>query len=230
MARERFMFFSNFKAMADKLDDKSRLEFYDAITNYVFLGKEPENPIISALLEGIKPSLDKADGRKSNGGNHNPTGINQHSKEVNSGQSRSILVNPGQILSRTETGTGTGTGTETGTETGTGTSVFIPPTLEEVLSEARSQNSFAGFGGYKISEKDAEFFYTTYASSKWRVNNEYDTPIRDWKAKLRQWALKCEKKRLEKLEEDGIPTGPRPFRDDSKKAQGGNNAAKGNPV
>lgn len=105
MARDKFMFFPNFKAMADKLDPDMRLKFYDSMTNYVFCGQEPDDPIISALLEAIKPSLDKVDGRQNNGGNHNPNGVNQHSKVGQSGQIRSKLVNSGQILSETETET-----------------------------------------------------------------------------------------------------------------------------
>lgn len=59
MCRDMFVFFANFKSIADKLDDQHRLAFYDAITNYVFCGQEPDDPIISALLQSIKPSLDK---------------------------------------------------------------------------------------------------------------------------------------------------------------------------
>lgn len=103
MPKDKFMFFPNFKAMADKLDDGMRLKFYDSLTNYVFCGQEPQDPIISALLEAIKPSLDKVDGRQNNGGNHNPNGVNQHSKVGQSGQIRSKLVNSGQFLSETET-------------------------------------------------------------------------------------------------------------------------------
>ena len=106
MPKDKFMFFPNFKAMADKLDDGMRLKFYDSLTNYVFCGQQPQDPIISALLEAIKPSLDKVDGRQNNGGNHNPNGVNQHSKVGQSGQSgqiRSKLVNSGQFLSETET-------------------------------------------------------------------------------------------------------------------------------
>lgn len=105
MAQDKFMFFPNFKAMADKLDSESRLAFYDALTDYVFFDKEPSDPIISALVEAIKPSLNKIDGRRNNGGNHNPNGVNQHSKSGQSGQIRSKLVNSGQFLSETETET-----------------------------------------------------------------------------------------------------------------------------
>ena len=110
MARDRFMFFENFKTTAALLDDKNKLAFYEAITDYVFSDIEPTDPYIAALLNSIKPSLDKVDGRCRNGGNHNPTGKNQHTaKLVNSGQSRSKLVKPvvnsGQFLSETETET-----------------------------------------------------------------------------------------------------------------------------
>lgn len=105
MAKDKFMFFPNFKAIAEKLDDTLRLKFYDALTDYVFSDKEPDDPIISALLEAIKPSLDKVDGRQNNGGNHNPNGVNQHTKVGQSGQIRSKLVNSGQFSSETETET-----------------------------------------------------------------------------------------------------------------------------
>lgn len=104
-----------------------------------------------------------------------------------------------------------------------------PPTLEAILAEAALQNSMAGMGGYKMSSEDASAFYEQYGTNGW-VRGEYHTPIVNWKIALRGWSRTKEKDRLEKLEKDGIPTGPRPFRDDSKKAQGGNNAAKGNPV
>lgn len=112
MAQDKFMFFPNFKAMADKLDSESRLAFYDALTDYVFFDKEPSDPIISALVEAIKPSLNKIDGRRNNGGNHNPNGVNQHSKSGQSGQIRSKLVNSGQFLPETETEEETGTETK----------------------------------------------------------------------------------------------------------------------
>ena len=100
---DKFMFFANFKETADKLPDDLRLKFYDSMTDYVFNGIEPEDVIISALITAIKPSLDKEDGRKNNGGNHNPTGKNQFlkQKEIEQNQKqleylRSIPVNSGQ--------------------------------------------------------------------------------------------------------------------------------------
>lgn len=85
---ERFVFFKNFKSIADKLPDDMRLKFYDAMTAYAFEAKEPDDVVIAALITAIKPSLDKEETR---GGNHNPTGQNQYS-DVKNGQSRSKEV------------------------------------------------------------------------------------------------------------------------------------------
>lgn len=70
----------------------------------------------------------------------------------------------------------------------------VGPTLDEVLSYAKSKNEQAGAGGYKISQEDAEKFFTTYAKSGWKIHNQFETPIRDWKVALRGWARECEKK------------------------------------
>ena len=88
MSDKRFLFFENFRDIADKLPDDMRLKFYDALMGYVFEGKEPEDIVIAALITAIKPSLDKEETR---GGNHNPTGQNQYS-EVKRGQKRSKTI------------------------------------------------------------------------------------------------------------------------------------------
>jgi hypothetical protein len=189
MARDKFMFFPNFKATADKLDDKTRLAFYDAITDYVFNDREPEDPIICALLEAIKPSLDKTDGRQNNGGNHNPKGVNQHSKDAQSGQFRSKLVNSGQFPSETETETETEERDITArarTRERRGSPLPIP-TLEEVLEYAQQQNSMAGMGGFACPVDVATNFFNHYESIAWMLSNESRTPVANWKARLRWW-------------------------------------------
>lgn len=106
---KRFLFFENFKSIADKLPDDMRLNFYDALLAYVFDGVEPDDVMIAALITAIKPSLDKEDKR---GGNHNPTGQNQYS-EVKTGQ-KEVKNNfeqvkngqSGQSFLETETGNG----------------------------------------------------------------------------------------------------------------------------
>lgn len=68
---------------------------------------------------------------------------------------------------------------------------FIPPTLEEVLEYAREQNNFAGCGGFACTPEQAEEFWSYYESQGWRIGNDSNTPIRDWKPKLRQWNIKA---------------------------------------
>jgi len=64
------------------------------------------------------------------------------------------------------------------------------PTLEEVLEYAAQQNQMAGVGGFKCTPETAEQFWTHYESINWRMGNEARTPIANWKAKLRHWAIK----------------------------------------
>ena len=114
--KDRFLFFENFKKIADTLPDDLRLKFYDALTSYVFDDEEPEAPVIKSLIIAIKPSLDKEEKR---GGNHNPAGQNQHSKDkqnnigVKDGQKNNSLGQKevkvgqsGQSFLETETGNG----------------------------------------------------------------------------------------------------------------------------
>ena len=92
----KFTFFENFKETADKLPDDLRLKFYDGLTDYVFKGVEPSDPVVNALVNAFKPSLDKVERR---GGNNNPTGQNQYSrgqKEVKRGQKEIEIGQSGQ--------------------------------------------------------------------------------------------------------------------------------------
>jgi hypothetical protein len=188
----KFMFFENFKDTADKLPDDLRLKFYDALTNYAFKGIEPDDAIIGALVNALKPSLDKVDGRKNNGGNHNPNGVNQHNidhKEVKVGQS---LVNSGQLRSIP---------LETETETETENNIppiksplkrvddtqldledaikkakrFVKPTIAEIQSYCQEKNKVI----------DADRFWNFYESKGWKVGK---SPMKDWRAAVCNWA------------------------------------------
>lgn len=110
--QNKFAFFANFAEAFQELPDDKRPQAYQAICEYAIYGILPDDESLGMMCLMVKASLFKEDGRKNNGGNHNPTGKNQHSddltkidKEVNSGQSWSKLVNSGQFLSETETET-----------------------------------------------------------------------------------------------------------------------------
>jgi hypothetical protein len=183
---KRFLFFENFKSIADKLPDDMRLEFYDALLAYVFDGVEPEDVVIAALITAIKPSLDKEETR---GGNHNPTGQNQYS-EVKNGQSRSKEVKKnfeqvksgqsGQSFLETETGNGSKKQETKENNTLTGITkeknkIFQKPTLDEIDTYCRESENYIDVGR----------FYDFYESKGWKVGK---SPMKDWRAAVRNWA------------------------------------------
>ena len=183
--REKFMFFANFKETADKLPDDLRLKFYDAITDYVFNGVESDDPIISALVTAIKFSLDKVDGRANNGGNHNPTGVNQYKikqdKEVNSvkvGQFRSIPL-------ETETETRNKEKESLKKKVATA-STFKKPTLEEVKAYCEERGNVV----------DPERWMDYYTANGWKVGRN---PMKDWKATVRTWEKGEQRKPVESV-------------------------------
>lgn len=79
-----------------------------------------------------------------------------------------------------------------------------PPTLEEVLNFAKQMHEGRSVGGFFCTRTMAEEFWSNYEANGWIIGNEYGTPIRDWKAKLRQWCLK----EMRKPDKDGIPNCP----------------------
>ena len=177
--KDRFMFFYNFKQTADNLPDELRLKFYDALTAYAFVGEEPDEPIIRALVSAFKPSLDKEERR---GGNHNPTGQNGQS-EVKDGQN-------GQTFLETETETET-EAEDTYTDfsdkssksgmcvTDDSTAVkktqkFIPPTVGEVSAYCLERGSGV----------NPERFVDFYTSKGWMIGK---SKMKDWRAAVRNW-------------------------------------------
>ena len=180
---KRFLFFENFKSIADKLPDDMRLEFYDALLAYVFDGVEPDDVMIAALITAIKPSLDKEETR---GGNHNPTGQNQYS-EVKNGQSRSKEVKKifkqvkngqsGQSFLETETGNRKEEIKENNILkdiTKEKKKIFQKPTFEEVEAYCRERNNSV----------DVKRWYDYYTANGWKVGKN---AMKDWRAAVRTW-------------------------------------------
>lgn len=122
--KNKFTFFDNFKETADKLPDDLRLKFYDAMTDYVFKGIEPDDIVVSALIMAIKPYLDnevsswggarEGSGRKrKNQGKSNEIKFNQVELEkleknqnelekVENNQDKSSLIKINQDLQKTK--------------------------------------------------------------------------------------------------------------------------------
>ena len=185
MCKDRFLFFENFKTIADKLPDDLRLKYYDALTDYVFKGVEPEDAIITALITAIKPSLDKEDTR---GGYREGAGRKPNqtqSDEIKNNQKESKLIKINQ--SESNDNQNNQSFLETGNkkqETGSikekdnlkviTKEKFTKPTLEEI-------KSYFAEKGY---EEESERFYDFYSSKGWMVGKN---PMKDWRAAVRNW-------------------------------------------
>lgn len=177
---KRFLFFENFKSIADKLPDDMRLKFYDALLSYVFDGVEPDDVMIAALITAIKPSLDKEETR---GGNHNPTGQNQYSevkrgqKEVKNNFEQVKIGQSGQSFLETETGKKKEETKENNTLTGITkekNKIFQKPTIEEVNAYCQERNNGV----------DAQKFFDYYTANGWKVGKN---SMKDWRAAVRTW-------------------------------------------
>ena len=188
--QNKFAFFANFSETIRQLSLDKQGQAYQALCEYGIYGILPDDESLRTMCLMAKASIFKEDGRKNNGGNHNPTGRNQHTAEVNSGQSgqkRSKLVNSGQsgqILSETETET------ETEIKEKNIKKKFIKPTIAEI--EAYCLES-----GNNI---DAVYFFDFYESNGWHIGKN---PMKDWKATVRRWG------RNNKNTQDDIPLTPK---------------------
>lgn len=197
---EKFMFFENFKNTADKLPDDLRLKFYDALTNYVFDGTEPDDPIVGALITALKPSLDREETR---GGfrvgsgrpksNENQTEIknnqkNQNSVLIYSEESNEIKNNQKDVLKKNENQKNQSfqnKETEIKKDISSfhsdiskeSTKRFLKPTVEEIRSYCRERNNGV----------DAEKFFDFYEAKGWVIGK---SPMKDWKATVRTWEQK----------------------------------------
>lgn len=183
--QNKFAFFANFaETIRATLPEEKQAEAYKALCEYGIYGTLPEDPLLKGMCLMAKISLQKTDGRSNNGGNHNPKGINQHSKEVNqvnSGQS-------GQFLSETETETETRNITPLSmspqrvdeTQLDLEDAIkkvkrFVKPTVDEITSYCREKNKSI----------DAERFWNFYESKGWKVGKN---PMKDWRAAVCNWA------------------------------------------
>ena len=198
----KFMFFENFKETADKLPDDLRLKFYDAMTDYVFKGIEPDDVVISALISAINPVLleEKRGGSRVNAG--------RKSKEIKINQKNQIenfekIENQkNQIDFKKETKKNTPLNPQKENNKNIYTPItpngviaplkvadtqldledaikksnrFVKPTVEEIQTYCQEKNKLV----------DAERFWNFYESKGWKVGKN---PMKDWRAAVCNWA------------------------------------------
>lgn len=200
--KDRFMFFYNFKQAADNLPDELRLKFYDAMTDYVFKGVEPDDIVVSALIMAIKPYLDnevsswggarEGSGRKrKNQDKSNEIKFNQVELEkLENNQDKSSLIKINQDLQKTKEKTPlnnpqenknkniyppvTPNGVNSPQGDMTTGKKFVKPTIEEVDAYCRES-------GHSI---DCGAFVDFYESKGWKVGKN---SMKDWRAAVRNW-------------------------------------------
>lgn len=212
MKKDRFLFFENFRKIADSLPDDLQLKFYKSLMAYVFDDEEPQDPIIKSLIIAISPSLDKEDGRVNNGGKRENAGrkSQQIEKEksnlINSNQSFSNNNQSFQFLSETETRNGNkkqediippseDKSSSVGIEEAREKIAPIPPKkfLKPTVDEVRE---------YCLERKndiDPEKWFDFYQSKGWRVGSQ---PMKDWKAAVRTWERRNDYQTLPKKQND----------------------------
>lgn len=174
----------------------------------VICGKKPRSSGDKLIDDTLECFVSKRT-YKNWGGNHNPQGKNQYTKNGQDGGQVEGQVDhqkTGQLGTITLTPTMTTSFLDSKSSIrNTRASKFTPPTLQEVFEYAKQQNELAGVGGFACTREIAEEFWGNYESNGWVVSNESQTPIRDWKAKLRQWAVR----NRTKTPTDDIPTKPK---------------------
>lgn len=176
------MFFENFKTTADKLPDDLRLKFYDALTDYVFKGIEPDDAIISALVTAFKPSLDKVEtrGGAREGAGRPKNDFDNIDNQKNQNNSKIIKDNQkNQSFLETETETENippkiPNGILSPKGENTPLKKFIKPKIEEIISYCRERNNSV----------NPERFFDFYESKGWKVGKN---PMKDWRAAVRTW-------------------------------------------
>ena len=216
--QNKFDFFANFKETADKLPDDLRLKFYDALTDYVFKGVEPEDAIISALITAVKPSLcedfccwggaREGAGRKKK--NQDEIKINQDELEKLEKNQDEIKINQdNQVLPKEKEKNPLNNPQENKNKIyispSSTTDVVVTPLIEaDAKKPPKSKASIFQPPTLKdvesyITERkcaavvDAKKFFDYFEAGGW--HDSEGKPVKNWKQKLITWEMEGRKKR-----------------------------------
>lgn len=220
--KNKFTFFDNFKETADKLPDDLRLKFYDAMTDYVFKGIEPDDIIVSALIAAIKPSLDIEDkrggaregsGRKSKEIKNNQKNQNDYFEKLEKNQNTLEKVENNQDLQKTKEKT------PPHPQENKNKNIYPPVTpngvysplpekddsgmmdIEELIAATPPKKRFVppkldDINAY-IAEKglivNGQVFLDYFTAGNWKDSE--GKPVKNWKQKLISWDERDRRKR-----------------------------------
>lgn len=192
MCRDGFYFHRSFKNVADKLSDNMRLKFYDALIEYGLDGIEPEDEMLSLLIEMAKPLMEYEE-PKTRGGRREgagaPTGNNNAQK-----QSKTIKNNQNNQNNQTEQKE-TKKNSPLNPQEENNKNIYTPITPNGVIApnggrptEGRFKKptleELKSYFAEKGYEDESERFYDFYSSKGWMVGKN---PMKDWRAAVRNW-------------------------------------------
>lgn len=197
----KFVFWEHFKLAADKLPNELRLKFYDAITDYVFKGIEPDDVVVSALLASLKPELDKRDtrggvregaGRKSKTiKNNQKNQIDYFEKNENQNKSNEIKANQNDLQKERKepkeskniynNPENNKLFSSPSFDNQTDIEDFIKPRKKFQKPTIDEVNSYCLEKGYTIN---GQTFIDFYESKGWKVGKN---PMTNWRAALSGW-------------------------------------------
>ena len=200
--KNKFTFFDNFKETADKLPDDLRLKFYDAMTDYVFKGIEPDDIVVSALIMAIKPYLDN---EVSSWG-----GAREGSGRKRKNQDKSSLIKINQDLQKTKEKIPLNDPQKNKNK-----NIYSPSTSDDVVVPPLPENDDSGMldieeliamtplkpkekkftpptvedvAAYVADRKlvvDPKTFYDYFTAGNWKDSE--GKPVKNWKQKALTW-------------------------------------------
>lgn len=172
---ESFVFYRSFRDAIAEMSDENKLATLLAICDYALYGREPKlkDAMSRAVFTVARPSIDANRDRRNNGKKGG-----RPKKETNG------LDEKNHRFSKTES-----TETESVSETEAETNAakppcvprFSPPSLSEIEKYCRARGNTV----------DAQSFFDFYSAKNWMIGRN---KMRDWKAAIRTWERRGEKK------------------------------------
>lgn len=175
MERDSFVFYGSFYEALSSLDDATRLECYDAMTQYALSGIEPElDGVAKAIFALIKPQIDANNRRYANGCKGGKPKTNQTITETKPKANQEVTkTKPNENVNDNDNENDNENVNEKKSG-GKPQRSFKPPTMEEVKSYCDERRNGV----------DAQHFMDFYESKGWFIGKN---KMKDWKAAVRTW-------------------------------------------
>lgn len=167
--------FKSFYMAVQGMSDKDRVQFYEAVMEYGYFGKEPEiDGVIGAIFKAIRPVLDRSNDARTNG----RKGGRPRKTENDDEMVKTTLLTTLETERKGKERKGKDMDTERDTEKEHkrkgDSSRFAPPTLDDVAAYCTERGNGI----------DPQRFIDYYQSNGWKVGKN---PMKDWKAAVRTW-------------------------------------------